>query len=110
MNSIQPLCDKHRKEMRAVIVELTLRGRHTISELGFPAFRCSDADCTRHYEQWEGYIDVIPDGLLLDKYGRPFVCPKHENALYIAAYQPQTDVETWRCPEPGCEHQLQARA
>jgi len=93
---IQPLCDRDQSPMSETILE------DQLIEHPFPAHRCQRSDCTRAYTESLGYFNVEGSGILLDKFGKQ-TCPNCEASMYLAAYNPETEDETWRCARCGQE-------
>ena len=92
---IQPLCDRDQSPMSEMILEDRLIEP-------FPVYRCQMSDCTRAYTTSLGYFNVEGSGILLDKFGKQ-TCPNCEASMYLAAYNPETEDETWRCARCGQE-------
>ena len=93
---IQPLCDRDQSPMSETILE------DQLIERPFPAYRCEMSDCTRAYTTSLGYFNVEGSGILLDKFGKQ-TCPNCEASMYLAAYNPEREDETWRCARCGQE-------
>ena len=93
---IQPLCARDQSPMSETIVE------DQLIEHPFPAYRCEMSNCTRAYTTSLGYFSVEGSGILLDKFGKQ-TCPNCEASMYLAAYNPETEGETWRCARCGQE-------
>jgi hypothetical protein len=87
---IQPLCDRDQSPMSETILEDQLIAHP------FPAYRCQTPDCTRAYTASLGNFNVEGSGILLDKFGKQ-TCPNCEASMYLAAYNSETEDETWRC-------------
>jgi ribosomal protein S27AE len=93
---IQPLCDRDQSPMIERILE------DQLIEYPFPAYCCEMSDCTRAYTTSLGYFNVEGSGILLDKFGKQ-TCPNCGASMYLAAYNPETEDETWRCAGCGQE-------
>jgi len=93
---IQPLCDRDQSPMSETILE------DRSIERPFPVYRCQMSDCTRAYTTSLGYFNVEGSGILLDKFGKQ-TCPDCEASMYLAAYNPETEDEIWRCARCGQE-------
>jgi ribosomal protein S27AE len=65
-----------------------------------PCICCQTSDCTRAYTTSLGYFNVEGSGILLDKFGKQ-TCPNCEASMYLAAYNPEREDETWRCARCG---------
>ena len=93
---LQPLCDVDHSPM----VEAILEDRSI--ERQFPAYCCQTSGCTRAYTTSQGYFNMEGGGILLDQFGKQR-CPNCEASMYLAAYNPETEDEIWRCARCGQE-------
>jgi hypothetical protein len=93
---LQPLCDMDHTAM----VEAGLEDRSIAQQ--FRAYCCQTSDCTRAYTPSQGYFNVQGGRILLDQFGKQS-CPTCEGTMYLAAYLPETENETWRCTQCGRE-------
>jgi AAA family ATP:ADP antiporter len=93
---LQPLCDVDYSTM----VEASLEDRSIAQQ--FLAYCCQTSSCTRAYTPSQGYFNMEGGGILLDQFGQQS-CPTCEASMYLAAYIPETENETWRCTQCGHE-------
>ena len=93
---LQPLCDMDHTAM----VEASLEDRSIAQQ--FLAYCCQTSDCTRAYTPSQGYFNVQGGRILLDQFGKQS-CPTCEGTMYLAAFLPETENETWRCTQCGQE-------
>jgi ribosomal protein S27AE len=93
---LQPLCDVDHSPM----LEASLEDRSIAQQ--FFAYCCQTSGCTRAYTPSQGYFNVEGGRILLDKFGKQS-CPTCEASMFLAAYIPETENETWRCTQCGQE-------
>ena len=96
---LQPLCDVDYSGM----VEASLEDRSIAQQ--FLAYCCQTSGCTRAYAPSQGYFNMEGGRILLDQFGKQS-CPTCEASMYLAAYIPETENETWRCTQCGQERLL----
>jgi AAA family ATP:ADP antiporter len=89
---LRPLCDVDRSAM----VEARLEARSIAQR--FFAYCCQRSGCTRAYTPSQGYFNLQGGRILLDQFGKQS-CPTCEASMYLAAYIPETENETWRCTQ-----------
>lgn len=100
----QPLCGKHTNvHMQWTGVE----GRAKSGEPGWHhCYGCPRDGCSRCYTAEDGYFDQSagePPYFPLTGHR----CPKHDDMfLYLQSHDNELHVDTWRCPEIGCEMKL----
>jgi hypothetical protein len=63
---------------------------------------CMRRDCTRVYRESSGYADWI-EGEFNQSRPSAQQCPRCGANLYLAAVNRLYKVETWECPQTGCE-------
>jgi hypothetical protein len=82
-----PLCDKCLKQRMGLF-------RHI--------YKCPN--CSRAYDAFDGYYDLVDGNPRLDQSISQFRCPKHNHAMCLAAFQYNgtESVRTWRCAVAGC--------
>lgn len=86
-----PLCDRHHTEMMvaSTMPHQTERTHRC----------CSEPDCTRHYDAFDGYYDVIRGSRLQGKFDNPILaCRQDESRMYLASRNESTNIELWACP------------
>ncbi len=96
---IEPLCD----ECLVPMTRRQLTGL-TVGRCGAPeAFKCAETGCTRAYHSSLGYFDIVSNRNALQK-GQQ-LCPKDGTPMYMNAISPE-GIETWQCPQIGCNHSV----
>jgi len=96
----RPLCNEHYTGM--VERSLVIHPVGTASEAEIPVWGCARQGCARHYDFNFGYHDLTPSGSLHGKYDNSYTCDEHQVKLYVQSYNPQSNVEVWRCPTRDC--------
>jgi len=91
-----PLCDVHHTPMQRMMVE-----EDADEVCSYHA--CERRDCTRIFRGAQGYLDVNTGGFDESRVSlRP--CPVCGFALYLAAVDHCRKIETWECPQLGCDY------
>jgi hypothetical protein len=90
-----PLCDLHHTAMERVMVEAD-------SEDVCSYHVCVRPNCTRVFNHSNGYLDRI-DGEFDDSRSSVQRCPSCGSILYLAAVDHTRKIETWECPQVGCD-------
>lgn len=88
------LCDRHLQEMTRITLQ------HDLESLA-EVLACEVHDCTRNWDIYQGYFDVVGGEAQYDK-AKTRVCPKDGAAMYLESQNAQTGGEVWRCPHIGC--------
>ena len=99
--TLVPLCPRHHDEMKSSEV-LRLDPASNEPKMT-PSYRCAEVSCHWTYSLSGGY-DVYREGE--PREGKESIydlCPTHHQPFYISKYDSQGKIETWRCPEAGCE-------
>lgn len=90
-----PLCDLHHAAMRRVMQQEDreeVRSYHA----------CERRDCTRIFRDFDGYTDLIRGGFD-DSRASAQTCPGCGAILYLVAVDRSRKIETWECPQSGCD-------
>ncbi len=90
-----PLCDVHHSSMQRVMREggsEELRSYH----------ECERHDCTRIFRDSRGYSDLL-EGEFDNSRVSARKCPRCGAVLYLAEVDHSRKVETWECPQVGCD-------
>jgi hypothetical protein len=91
-----PLCDVHHTRMQRMMLEEDredIRSYHV----------CERRDCTRIFRDSTGYSDMI-SGEFDDSRASTKLCPVCGSVLYLAEVDHLKKIETWECPQAGCEY------
>lgn len=99
---IHPRCDRH-PEHRMVPVMMQLAAG--AGQPWFPAFVCEQPECPRQFSMSEGYFNAFKQRIDPDS-RRRVPCPHESLPMYLAAFEPQAKVWTWRCAQFGCDGML----
>jgi hypothetical protein len=90
-----PLCDLHHVSMERMMLEEDsekIRSFHA----------CARRDCTRIFRDSIGYLDFI-EGKFDDSRASVMTCLRCGSVLYLAEVDRTRKVETWECPQAGCD-------
>jgi ribosomal protein S27AE len=90
-----PQCDLHHTTMRRMVFEED-------SEETRSYHACGRRDCTRVFRDPTGYSDLI-EGESYDSRVSAQICPRCGAVLYLADVEHSQKIETWECPQPGCD-------
>ena len=90
-----PLCDLHHVSMERKMLEEN-------SEQVRSFHGCGRPDCTRVFRDSIGYLDLI-DGKFDGSRASIERCAKCGSVLYLAEVDHLQKVETWECPQAGCD-------
>jgi hypothetical protein len=100
--TIRPLCQRHFTHMVSGMA--TLR-----SQLGdkwqIDLFSCTEPGCTSRYNLLHGYFDLASEvGASIEKDLTTLTKCRNDGCfMYLAYYDPETTVRTWRCSVDGCD-------
>ncbi len=95
---IYPRCDRHPETvMSPVMMQLATGG----DQPWVPAFVCGEPACPRHYNLGYGYFNVFKQRIDPDT-NRRIPCPEDSLPMFLAGYEPEARVWTWRCAQFGC--------
>ena len=97
-----PLCDVHHTPMQRMMLE-----EDTEDVRSYHA--CKRRDCSRVFRPSTGYSDKGA-GDFDESRASIKRCPGCGSALYLAEVDHVQKVETWECPEAGCEHSGEQRS
>jgi len=86
----RPLCDRHFSPM---VTGSTFSGR---SENQIHRC-CAEPGCTRHYDAFTGYHDIVGTSCVQGKWDNPYACPEHEAKFYLLSHD-TVGVAVWACP------------
>jgi len=85
-----PLCDRHHSEMMPASTLPDHENTHRC---------CTEEGCTRHYDAFDGYYDLVNQERLQGKFDSAYGCLQHESRMYLASRNKQTNIdEVWVCP------------
>ena len=89
-----PLCDKC-LERKMELVQLS----------DCVIYKCPT--CTRAYDAFDGYYDLVAGEARPDQSISQFRCPKHNHPMCVAAFQLNRteSVRIWGCPLAGCKEE-----
>lgn len=90
-----PLCDLHHTPMQRVMLEEEseeVRSYHA----------CQRQDCSRVFRDSTGYSDWL-SGRFDQSRSSARRCPTCDAILYLAEVDHLRKIETWECPQDGCE-------
>jgi ribosomal protein S27AE len=90
-----PLCDLHHVPMRRVM-------REEDSEEVRSYHACIRRDCTRAFRGSNGYSDWA-EGEFDDSRISVRKCPICGTATFLAQVNQDRKIETWECPQKGCD-------
>lgn len=99
MTSLQqfsPLCDVHHTSMKRMMLEEDsedIRSYHA----------CERRGCTRIFRPSTGYSDRTA-GQFDNSRASAKRCPRCGSGLYLAEVDHSLKMETWECPEAGCDY------
>ena len=90
-----PLCDLHHTTMQRRMLD---EGSDKVCSF----HACDRPDCTRVFRDSCGYLDRIEGNF---DHSRASVqrCPQCGSALYLADVNHTQKIETWECPQTGCD-------
>lgn len=89
-----PLCDLHHTSMRRMMLEEDseeIRSYHS----------CERPSCTRVFRDSAGYADW--NGAFDQSRALVRKCPTCGAVLYLAEVERTRKIETWECPQDGCD-------
>ncbi len=95
---IHPRCDRH---PQSVMVPVMLQLVPGSDKPWSPAFVCAEPNCPRHYNSADGYFNIFKQRTDPDA-TRRMPCPEDALPMFLADYEPQGKVWTWRCAQLGC--------
>jgi hypothetical protein len=90
-----PLCDLHHTSMQRLMLEEDAEEIRTYHV-------CRRRDCSRVFRESSGYSDWI-EGAFDQSRVSAKRCPTCGSILYLAEVDHSQKVETWECPQGGCE-------
>ncbi len=95
---VHPRCDRHPEAVMTPVMMQLARGTH---HPWFPAFVCGEPNCPRHFNLAYGYFNVFKQRVDPDT-NRRVPCPQESLPMFLAGFEPEAKVWTWRCAQFGC--------
>ena len=96
-NQFSPLCDVHHTSMQRLMLEEDseeVRSYHA----------CDRPGCTRVFRESAGYSDMKGGAFDESRESRRS-CSRCGAVLYLAEVDHSRKLETWVCPQIGCDHE-----